>query len=181
MTDLALVNYLAARPGATLPPPAGLYDYVLAADGLYLRAEREGLRVCQSIAACPIRGLAEIEPELEFTLPPVPEALTSQMLELARAERDTAGQRVEVMYHLSWAEDTWRLEKPRQIQSRGAVQPVGPFAGTSYATYLIEVHSHHELAIHDFSSIDDASEGADLPRCLACCLTSSKRRGSRCA
>lgn len=48
--------------------------------------------------------------------------------------------------------------KPAQRQTVGAVHPVGPFAGTSYETYLIEVHSHHELGFHDFSSTDDASE-----------------------
>jgi hypothetical protein len=153
------VRHLIARPGEPLPPAAGLYDYVLAADGLYLRVERQGLRLCLPIAPSLVRGLAGIEPELTLTVPRVPKALTLQLLELARAERDAQGRPIEVLYHLSWRE-RWQLEKPRQIQSRGAVEPVGPFAGTSHATYLIEVHSHHELTLHHFSSIDDASEGS---------------------
>ncbi|MCP9496858.1 MAG: hypothetical protein MSG64_20675, partial [Pyrinomonadaceae bacterium MAG19_C2-C3] len=34
-----------------------LYDYVLAADGVYLRAERKGLRVLFPIAEAPVKGL----------------------------------------------------------------------------------------------------------------------------
>ncbi len=166
MTGLALrlyptvVDHLVVRPGEALPPPSALYDYLLAAGGLYLRAEREGLRLCLAIAECAVRGLADIKPELAFTLPRVPEALTRYMLELARSERDDDGRPIEVMYHLYWEAGGWRLVKPKQIQSRSAVEPVGPFAGTSYATYLIEVHSHHDLAVHDFSATDDASEGS---------------------
>ncbi len=153
------VRHLIARPGEPLPPAAGLYDYVLAADGLYLRVARQGLRLCLPIAPCAVRGLAALEPELTFTLPRVPARLTRELLDRARAERDAQGQRIEVLYHLSWAQD-WQLDKPRQIQSRGAVEPVGPFAGTSYASYLIEVHSHHELGLRHFSSLDDESEGS---------------------
>jgi hypothetical protein len=160
MTAPTLVNYLTVKSGETLPPPAPLYDYLLAAGGVYLRAEREGLRVCQRIAECPVRGLAAIEPVLQFTLPRVPEVLTLRMLRMAQAERDAAGRPIEVMYHLCWEDGKWCLVKPNQIQSRSAVDPVEPFAGTSYATYLIEVHSHHELPIHAFSNTDNASEGS---------------------
>ncbi len=153
------VRHLIARPGEPLPPAAGLYDYVLAADGLYLRIERQGLRFCLPIALCAVRGLAALEPELAFTLPRVPARLTRELLDLARAECDAEGRPIEVLYHLSWAQG-WRLDKPRQIQSRGAVEPVGPFADTSYATYLIEIHSHHELSLHHFSSVDVESEGS---------------------
>ncbi len=153
------VRHLIARPGEPLPPAAGLYDYVLAADGLYLRVVRQGLRLCLPIAPCVVRGLAAVEPELTVTLPRVPARLTRELLDQARAERDAEGRPIEVLYHLSWL-DSWQLDKPRQIQSRVAVEPVSPFAGTSYATYLIEVHSHHELGLHHFSSLDDESEGS---------------------
>ena len=153
------VRHLVARCGEPLPPAAGLYDYVLAAGGLYLRVERQGLRLCLPIAPCAVRGLAALKPELTFTLPRVPARLTRELLDRARAERDAQGNSIEVLYHLSWAQG-WQLDKPRQIQSRGAVEPVGPFAGTSYATFLIEVHSHHELSLHHFSSLDDESEGS---------------------
>ena len=160
MTDLSLIRHLVARPGEALPPLTGLYDYVLGAGGLYLRAERPGLRVCQALAETQVRGLAGVEPELAFTWPRVPADLTARMLAQARAERDAVGRPIEVMYHLSWAGDRWELVKPLQRQTLTAVYPVGPFAGTSYETYLIEAHSHHDLTMHTFSSTDDASEGA---------------------
>ena len=160
MNDTAPVRYLVAHPGDALPRAAGLYDYILAAGGLYLRAERPGIRVCQPLAACPVRGLAEVRSEMAFTWPRVPATLTARMLAQARAECDPAGRPIEVMYHLSWSGQRWELVKPRQIQSRVAVYPLGPYTGTSYETYLIEAHSHHELKAHAFSGMDDASEGA---------------------
>jgi hypothetical protein len=153
MSHLALVRHLVARPGEDLSPAAGLYDYILGANGIFLRAERKGLQVVVPIATCEVRGLAPIEPKIEFTLPRVPAGLTAEMLERARAERDALGRPLEVMYHLSYTASGWRLDKPGQVQTRGSVEPVGPFAGTSYASYLIEVHSHHELDFHQFSAV----------------------------
>ncbi len=171
------VCHLIARPGEPLPPAAGLYDNVLAAGGLYLRVVRQGLRLCLPIAPCVVRGLAAVEPELTFALPRVPARLTRELLDQARAERDAEGRPIEVLYHLSWL-DGWQLDKPRQIQSRGAVEPVGSFAGTSYASYLIEVHSHHELGLHHFSRLDDESEGS---KCRLYALLSDIFAGPRLA
>lgn len=146
-------------PGESLPPVSGLYDYVLAADGVCLRANREGLSITLRIADCEVRGLVVVEPEFAFTLPRVPLELTQTLLDRARAEKGLDGRPVEVMYHLSFIDGEWEMEKPAQTQTRTAVHPIGPFAGTSYATYFIEVHSHHELDFHEFSGTDDASEG----------------------
>ncbi len=78
---------------------------------------------------------------------------------MALAERTAGGKWLEAVYHLSWSKRGWELVKPAQRQHPDAVEPVGPYADTSYATYLIEVHSHHTLDCHWFSTTDDASEG----------------------
>ena len=155
-----LINYTVARE-ATLPPiRAGLYEYVMAGNGLFVRSERKGLKALIPVVMFNVNGLATLEPCVTFTLPRVPIELTRAMLLAARQERDGEGRMLEGMYHLTWSEATssWQLEKPAQRQTPTTIHPVGPFAGTSYEKYLIEVHSHHGLAFHDYSPVDDESE-----------------------
>ena len=158
MTPFTPVRHLITQDGG-LPPFAGLYDYVLAGNGVFIRARRKGVQACVPIALCEVRGLLGLEPNVELTLPRVPADLTQKLLDIALAERTAGGKWLEAMYHLSWSETGWELVKPAQRQHPDAVEPVGPYAGTSYATYLIEVHSHHTLDCHWFSATDDASEG----------------------
>jgi len=160
MNQLNLIDYVVARE-PTLPPlRAGLYDYVLVGNGLYVRSERDGLKAVIPVAECTVQGLPSIEPRVELTLPYVPVDLTRALLTRAQQERDWKGRMLEVMYHLTWdqAAHRWQMTKPAQRQTSVSVHPIGPFIGTSYETYLIEVHSHHTLACHDFSPVDDESE-----------------------
>lgn len=155
-----LINYVVAR-GTVLPPiQDGLYEYVLAGNGLFVRSERQGLSAMIPVAACNMHGLVTVEPYVAFALPRVPVELTRAVLLAAQRERDSERRTLEVMYHLTWSESTcsWQLDKPAQRQTPAAIYPVGPFAGTSYETHLIEVHSHHALEFHDFSTADDESE-----------------------
>jgi hypothetical protein len=159
MTNLSLVRHLILRPGESLPPPAGLYDYLLAGNGVFIRAQRKGVQACVPVANGNVRGLPELEPRITLTIPRVPADLTRQLLDWALTEHDFRGHWLEAMYHLSWTNHGWELVKPAQRQYPDAVEPVGPYAATSYATYMIEVHSHHTLDYHWFSTTDDASEG----------------------
>ena len=158
MTAFNPVHHLIARD-KPLPPFAGLYDYVLAGNGVFIRARRKGVQACIPIVLCEVRGLPVLEPSVELTCPCVPADLTGELLAMALAERSAGGKWLEAVYHLSSSETGWELVKPAQRQYPDAVEPVGPYAGTSYATYLIEVHSHHTLDCHWFSTTDDASEG----------------------
>jgi hypothetical protein len=159
MKTLTLARHLILHPGEALPPYAVLYDYVLAGNGVFIRARRKGVQACVPIGLCDVRGLPALEPSVELTLPKVPADLTQELLEMALAERTAGGKWLEAMYHLSWSGTGWELVKPAQRQYPDAVEPVGPYAGTTYATYLVEVHSHHTLDCHWFSATDDASEG----------------------
>ncbi len=164
MTAAPLVRHLIARQGETLPAPVGLYDYILAGNGVYIRARRPQIQACVPIAPLEndtLRGLENLSPTVQLLVPRVPADLTRAMRDMAREEKDNYGHPIEVMFHLTYTETTgWVLVKPAQRQGVGFVHPVGPYAGTSYATYLVEVHSHHELDFHEFSSTDDESEGS---------------------
>ena len=159
MSNFAPVRHLMARKGEPLPPPAGLYDYLLAGNGVFIRAVKKGIRACVQIAECDVRGLDIIAPLITFTWPRVPAALTAEMLWRAQDETDARGRPVEVLFHLVYSEARgWQLVKPPQKQSVGAVMPLPPFNAT-YKSYTVEVHSHHTLDVHQFSATDDLSEG----------------------
>lgn len=155
-----LIDYVIARKAQLPPLHAGLYEYALAGNGLFIRSERKGLEALIPVAEFGVQGLVAIKPYVTFTLPHVPVALTRTLLLAARQERNAEGQLLEAMYHLTWdeANSCWQTDKPAQKQSSVTIQPIGPFAGTSYETHLIEVHSHHILPCHDFSTVDDESE-----------------------
>ncbi len=148
--------------GGSLPPfRAGvLYEYWLAAGGVYLRAKRAGMEVLLPVAAGEIRGLPRLDPYLRLDYPPVPWPQVIKMVDLARQALDTYGQPLEKLFHLSFdGEETWswRLEVPAQVQTAGSVRPLSSGAGSSYERAILELHSHHSLAAF-FSDTDDRDE-----------------------
>jgi len=140
MTISLPVRHLVVRQDETLPPPAGLYDYLYGGNGTFIRARRSQAQACVPVASLPegtIRGLQDLPVRVELLVPRVPTDLTQQMLDMAREAKDSQGRPVEIMFHLTYTAVGWELVKPAQRQGVGFVHPVGPYAGTSYATYLV--------------------------------------------
>src|SRR5262245_20075484 len=78
-----LVNYVLnhERCAYDTPQPRGaMFDYVLAADGLYLHAKREELEICLKVAPAEVRGLDECFEKFAFGLPKVPTNLVKEIL-----------------------------------------------------------------------------------------------------
>src|SRR5437016_2255999 len=116
-----LVQHHILYPGTVLPAPTGLFDYVLAANGVFLHSRRAEFRALLPLTTTPIRGLAPATPCFELVPPRVPAALLEQMLTQARAARSPAGGPVEILFHLAWT-DTWTLTVPPQLQTPTSVQ-----------------------------------------------------------
>lgn len=142
----------------SLPLPAlprCLYQYVLAGNGVFIRAERPGLFACIWHAAAQINGLPAIEPAV--ILPArVPYEFLLTMLDFSRQARPN-----EILFYLLRddslaAFDAWRLIVPHQAGSTNSVRPVDPFNLYSQSA-LIECHSHHDMGAF-FSSTDDKDE-----------------------
>jgi PRTRC genetic system protein A len=143
-----------------LPPiEAAMYEYVMAANGLFKRGRREGLEATVPVHYCEIRGgLASVEPEIVLHCPKVPQQAVEAMLTMARSERDARGRPVEILFHLAWSEGHgWRLTAPEQIGTAGDVRPLQAGTDSSYANALIEVHSHHQMGAF-WSSTDNKDE-----------------------
>jgi len=178
---ISLVDYLIARE---LPLPliqdGRMFEYALAANGVFVRGKRGGLEVMLPVACFgsdrAVRGLARLEPYMRLTYPRVPKRLGEEMLHQARAARDvqqdalvgflqmlTRGRLafvnpsdwIEVLFYLDYDDGrgAWQLITPEQEQSVAQVVPVDRYDAT-HAKALIQLHSHHDFTPM-FSSLDD--------------------------
>ena len=158
--NAGLIGYI-LNEERTEPPQrqGGLLDYVLAADGLYLHAQREELEVHFPIAPAEIRGLIASEPVFGFKPPLVPWGMVS---EIWREAYEFGADGLETLFHLIWSpvypwNDGWELVTPEQTRSAARCRPLDDSPGSSHARALIEIHSHHSMPAR-FSSTDDADE-----------------------
>jgi hypothetical protein len=78
------------------------------------------------------------------------------MLDEALGAHDGEGRPVESLFHLEWR-GYWHLTIPKQRRTASTVIPFDDGATSSYASALIELHSHHDMRAF-FSSTDDRDE-----------------------
>ena len=140
-----------------LPPsrPA-LYEYIFAGNGIFLRAQREGLSVLFPVLLYSIAGLPLLTPQLESTVPLIPQHLMAHMLAEAFSAWQTPTGPLESLFHFTF-DQTWSLTIPEQLRTAVSVQPTDPADCPSYQRCLVEIHSHHEMR-PQFSSMDDEDE-----------------------
>lgn len=138
-----------------LPPigPGLYYQYVVAADGLYIRADDSRLEACVKVsnALCP--GAGPCAPYARLKIDRVPGVWLLSILRSARQHMPN-----EAMYQLHWGggqhnavTHTWRCSMPAQSGSPTALR----FSDNGEA--VIDLHSHNSMAAF-FSGTDDADE-----------------------
>jgi PRTRC genetic system protein A len=125
-----------------------MYEYIMAGNGIFIRAKRTGLTVTAPLAEMAIVGLANLEPELILEYPKVPRYLLQQILELSRQAAPH-----EILFHLDYLNQQWQLEIPQQ--EANSTQVI--WQQTESNNPLIEIHSHHNLGAF-FSQTDDQDE-----------------------
>ena len=148
----AFVGYKIARSQLLPPMSAGLMEYWLAGNGVFIRAERQGLSACIPVAICTIPGLADFALDVKLQYPLVPTGIVNAMLSAAQA----VGKK-EILFYLSFAQGRWQLDIPSQLATPLSVKPLVASLGSAYETALIEVHSHHSMTAQ-FSVVDDLEE-----------------------
>lgn len=151
------VDYLFAKSALPPVPEHLLYQYVVAANGVFVRAWRPGLSAMIPINAMEsfygdgIRGLVEVRPYVLLESQ-VPARLTHAIFQRAYKEIDR-----EILFYLSGGSRSlnqpWRVTIPQQVAGPASVQAVHD-AG---ADTLIELHSHNRMKAF-FSSTDDREE-----------------------
>jgi PRTRC genetic system protein A len=148
---MMFVNHIFARDLDLPPMQPGLYEYVIGANGIFVRAERPGLQALIWVAstAKPVRGLAEVKPYVRLDHR-VRAQMLARMFEMAYRANGC-----EILFYLSG--NPWRVNVPEQVQRLASVRPVDPFAGG--ADTLLEIHSHHNMGAF-FSGTDDKDESS---------------------
>ena len=163
LCSMTLVNYLIVRDDA-LPPiqPGVVYEYVLAANGVFVRGRRDGLEATIPIAHFRdennVRGLAAVEPSVCLLYPRVPARLLDAMLIRARQSRDDEHNLIEILFYLTFDADAarWHMVAPPQEQGYARVIPLDRHS-VDAAHALVHAHSHHNLE-PAFSRADDVED-----------------------
>jgi PRTRC genetic system protein A len=148
-----LVTFHIHRSGLLPTSDALVYQYILAATGVYLRAESRFFDVLLPIARCPIRGLAALEPHIRLKVARLPGRLLVAALLDARRARGPDGGLNEALYHFYHDGAGVRVTKPFQkATAAGVVGVEGAMAGV-----LLDLHSHGNLRAF-WSGTDDGDE-----------------------
>ncbi|MBI2060692.1 MAG: hypothetical protein HYT87_13055 [Nitrospirae bacterium] len=143
--------------GESLPPVASLagYDYVLAGNGLFKRAQNALLSATIRTAAFKAPLLPTLEESLSLTHGRVPGRLMGLALKESREMAEEMSPR-ETLFLIRYDPEaqTYTLEHPET--------EVGTFAGVEYrvedpTNILVDLHSHHNMAAW-FSETDDRDE-----------------------
>lgn len=137
-----------------LPPNNALaYQYILAGNGLFIRADTPlfSARICLRTAI--VRGLPPLIPHWQMKVPRIPGELLYTVYQDAVQARQSNGTLREVLYQFHHNGARVLLKKPRQHGSAAAVIA----AGSPDPAILCDLHSHGNMAAF-FSTTDNADE-----------------------
>jgi PRTRC genetic system protein A len=149
----SIVTYHIHRQSPLPTSDALAYQYVLAAGGLYLRAENRFFDVLLPIARFPIRGLASLQPHFRPKVPRLPGRLLAAVLSNARRARGRDGRLKEALYHFHHDGARVRVLKPPQRATTAGVLAIE----SEPAGVLLDLHSHGNLRAF-WSGTDDGDE-----------------------
>jgi PRTRC genetic system protein A len=143
--------HIATEPVTVIPKHS--YNYILAGNGVFLRAVRSGIDVLMQIASCEVRGLPQLDAHFDWEYPRIPVSLTARILR----ECEQLGA-IEVLFYLLYEPSTgWQLVRPAQEQSAIHCCPIHDDPDSAYAKAIVHVHSHHKMAAQ-FSEADDQED-----------------------
>jgi len=137
----------------SLPPidPASLYEFVVAGNGVFVRARRKELEAMIPVSRCEIRGLQVVHPYVRMEAGKVPLVCTQAIVNEFLMDLP-----LESLIWLKLNEGRWKVVKPRQVSDKVSVQPVDPFDPDGADAFL-DVHSHNTMEPY-FSTDDDRDE-----------------------
>lgn len=154
-----LVDYLVARDG--VPARSGLaFDYLLAADGLFVATESDLLVVRLPVARCRLRGdrIASVGAACELRRGRLPRAVWVACLAHAEAAAATGHEVAILVTHRpdGGIGGRYRVIRPPQTVTATRAEYDEPDLPPG-ETVLLSFHSHHGMRAY-FSGTDDADE-----------------------
>jgi PRTRC genetic system protein A len=150
METFKLVQHYVVRPDGSLPEMSDcLYAYLLAGNGLFVRAKRPGLEALIPVLPGRIAGLPALTPQVNIARR-VPRHLLLAALNWSKEALPN-----EALFWFNLGEK-WSVYMPPQRRGKGRVVPLDPNdrKGTSA---LVDLHSHARMTPF-FSPADDRDE-----------------------
>ena len=95
-----LVTYYVHNKEPLLPNDALAYQYILAENGVFVRAETRFFEAIIPIATCMVRGLSTIQPHFRLKIPRISARLLTNIIADARRARRPDGDLNEVLYQI---------------------------------------------------------------------------------
>ncbi len=148
-----LITYHVHRSDPLPPNNAHLYQYILAGNGLFLRAGTPWWEVVMPLLRYPVRGLLPVQPVFRLLMGRLPESLLAAAYLSALTAREKSGGLREALYSFQVKEEKVCLMRPRQVATPMSVTS----AGLDDPTILLELHSHGNMPAF-WSSTDDHDE-----------------------
>jgi len=138
-------GYLVNLPGGISGEKGQFFDYVLAADGIYVRSETPLLRATIRIAEAQIRGLDTLAEKVELVHGKIPSWMGRFALNVLRTMPYE-----EAYLAIIW-DNGYHLRTPHQEKCKSSVSYV------PIPNKLVDIHSHGTMKAF-FSEVDDQDE-----------------------
>jgi len=138
------------------------YQYILAGNGVFVRAETHFFTALLPVTACTVRGLPPLRPQFHLLVPRIPTCLLDAVLADARRARRPDNGLNEVLYQFHHHGRAVQVKKPAQQATPTSVTTSVTTAVADAASIICDLHSHGNMRAF-FSQTDNADEqGARL-------------------
>jgi PRTRC genetic system protein A len=139
---------------APLPTSDALaYQYILAGNGVFVRAKTRFFSALLPAATCTVRGLPLLRAHFQLLVPRIPAQLLDTILADARQARRPDNGLNEVFYQFHLRGQRVQVRKPPQQCNAATVLATG----TGERSVICDLHSHGNMFAF-FSHIDNADE-----------------------
>lgn len=142
---MEIVGYLVNTKEGLKGNEGAFYSYVLAGNGLFLKAEKPGLKATVPLAHSEVRGLVPLATEVKLTYGLIPGEIWRRILDDFMSTLS-----LERYLCLRW-DGSYRLAAPPQESGKASVS-YEPMRGI-----LLDAHSHNRMEAF-FSATDDADD-----------------------
>ena len=146
----SLIQHMVVHENGSLPEiPDCLYAYILAGNGVFKYARREGLEVLVQVSSAFVAGLPNLKPFARIAQR-VPVALFANALQISQESFP-----LERLFWFNF-DGNWSLDSPEQFCNATSVVPRDPHDNNGTSA-MIDLHSHGAMAPF-FSHTDNKDE-----------------------
>ena len=135
---------------------AVMFEYLMAGNGLFVRAKRREFSVCLSLCRQVVKGLPEAKSGIVWHKTRIPSRIWQEILADARFRNDFSDFKEDV-FVVFWHEKSGEWRWKRISRERQRASTIADDSVEEYGEACIELHTHPDGAIH-FSRADDEDE-----------------------